>query len=624
MQYTKIQLKDHLRETRLFSSRVIVAGAVVVLLLIILIARMIYLQVLSHEHYTTLSQNNRVSIVSVPPPRGLIFDRNGKVLAENLPSFTLELIPEKIKDIDATLEGLQAIIDISESNIKRFRKALKRNRAFKSLPLKFRLDEEEVARLSVRQHQFTGVDIKAELMRHYPYESLGVHALGYVGRINEKELKGLTTDYVGTTYIGKTGIERYYEEELHGSVGFRKIESNARGRILRVLENQPPVPGKNIYLTLDADVQAAAEAGLKDRRGAVVALDPQTGEVLALASMPRFDPNPFVNGIEYKAYRELADSIDRPLFNRAIRGGYPPGSTMKPFVGLAGLEYDVVHGATKIACKGWFQLPNSEHKYRDWKREGHGLMTLEGAIRESCDVFFYEMSLELGIDHIYEFNNEFGFGRRSGIDLPGETAGILPSRAWKRRVKNESWYFGETLITAIGQGFNVTSPLQLAYATGIFANYGLKIRPHLAYAMQEPNSDTLNYFEPEVLGIVPVVKKGNWDYMALSMKRVVHSNRGTARRIGKNAKYQMAGKTGTAQVYGIKQDEKYDKENLEDRLRDHALFVSYAPFKNPRIAVAVIVENGESGGGVAAPIARKVMDAYLLPKMNKGKKVKGK
>ena len=612
VQYSKIKLKDHLRETRLFTSRVIVAGIGVVVLLIILITRMIYLQVLSHDHYTTLSQNNRVSIISVPPPRGLILDRNGRVLAENLPSFTLQLIPEQIKDIDATLLGLQSVIDIRDSDIQRFRKALKRNRAFKSLPLKFRLNEEEVARLSVRQHQFPGVDIKAELMRHYPFASLGVHAMGYVGRINEGELKGLTTDYVGTTHIGKTGIERYYEEELHGTVGLRKIESNARGRVLRVLEDVPPVPGKNIYLTLDVKVQAAAEGALENRRGAVVAIDPQTGEVLALASMPGFDPNPFVNGIEYKAYRALADSVNRPLFNRAIKGRYPPGSTMKPFVGLAGLEYDVVHGATNINCAGWVQLKNSEHKYRDWKRTGHGNMTLLGALRESCDVYFYDLSLELGIDRIYEFNKQFDFGKPSGIDVPGETAGILPSRAWKRRVKNEAWYPGETLITAIGQGFNVVSPIQLAYATATFANYGLKIRPHLAYAIQEAENEALRYFEPEVVGVVPQVKKTNWDYVTHSMERVVHSNRGTARKIGKTAQYKIAGKTGTAQVYGIKQDEKYDQENLEDHLRDHALFISFAPVDNPRIAVAVIVENGESGGGVAAPIARKVMDAYLL------------
>ncbi len=612
MQHTKVKLKDHLRETRLFNSRVIVASVAVVLLLLVLVSRMVYLQVMSHAHYTTLSQNNRVSIVSVPPPRGLIFDRNGKVLAENLPSFTLELIPEKIKDIEATLTGLQAVIDISEAEIKRFRKALKRNRAFKSLPLKFRLNEEEVARLSVRQHQFPGIDIKAVLMRHYPYGALGVHALGYVGRINEKELKELSTDYVGTTHIGKTGIERYYEEELHGVVGYRKIESNARGRVLRVLEDQPPVPGKNIYLTLDVKVQAAAEAGLQGRRGAVVAIDPQTGEVIALASLPGFDPNPFVNGIEYQAYRDLADSINRPLFNRAIKGRYPPGSTMKPFVGLSAMEHDVVHGGTKINCKGFMQLKNSEHKYRDWKREGHGPMTLLGALRESCDVYFYEMSLELGIDRIHDFNDYFGFGKRTGIDVPGETSGILPSRVWKRQVKNESWYLGETLITAIGQGFNVTSPLQLAFATGVLANYGLKIRPHLAYAMQDSKDKALSYFEPEIMGLVPIVKKSNWDYVITSMQRVVHSNRGTAKNIGRTAKYQIAGKTGTAQVYGIKQDEKYDKENLEDHLRDHALFVAFAPLENPRIAVAVVVENGESGGGVAAPIARKVMDAYLL------------
>jgi len=616
---TQLKLKDHLRESRIFTSRVIFAGIGVAMLVLVIIMRMIYLQVMSHDHFTTLSQNNRVSIVPVPPTRGLIFDRNGEVLAQNLPSFSLELVPEKIDDLDATIKALSEIISFSENDVSQFQKARKRSKAYQSLPLRFRLDEEEVARFSIRQHQFPGVEIKARLMREYPHGSLAVHALGYVGRINEAEMAVLDpADYNGTTHVGKTGVERFYEDILHGDVGFRKIESNARGRILRVLEEERPKPGHNIFLNLDIVVQKAAEEALQGKRGAVVALDVKTGGVIALASMPGFDPNPFVNGIDAKSYHRLANSVDRPLFNRAIKGRYPPGSTLKPFVGLAGLEYDEVHGGSDISCIGWYQLKNDEHKYRDWKKTGHGSVTLDDAMRESCDVYFYDLALRLGIDRIYEFNKNFGFGRVTGVDILGETSGLLPSREWKRRAKREAWYPGETLITGIGQGFNVTSPIQLAVGMSILANYGLHINPKLVYATQESGKGTLEYLPLEVVGTIPIVKKENWDYMMASLKSVVHSHRGTARSIAKGAKYTIAGKTGTAQVFGIAQEEEYDQENLEDHLRDHALFIAYAPAEDPQIAVSVIVENGESGGGVAAPIARVVLDAFLLRKNKSG------
>jgi len=621
MEHSHVKIRDHLRETRIFTGRVIFAGVGVVILITVIIARMAYLQIASHEHFTTLSQNNRVSIVPVAPTRGLIFDRNGEVLAQNLPSFSLELVPEKIDDVDATIEELKSIVALSDDDIKQFHKSRRHSRAFQSLPLRFRLDEAEVARFSVRQHQFPGVSIEARLMREYPHGALGVHALGYVGRINEAELKVLdVADYNGTSHIGKTGVEKFYEDVLHGSVGFKKIESNARGRILRVLEEERPIPGQNIFLSLDAHVQQVAEKALTDRRGAVVAIETKTGGVIALASMPGFDPNPFVNGIDQKSYRALASSLDRPLFNRAIKGRYPPGSTLKPFVGLAGLEYDIVTTGMKIPCRGWYQLSNDEHKYRDWKREGHGSLTLLGAIRESCDVYFYDLALNLGIDRIAQFNAQFGFGKTTGIDIYGETSGLLPSREWKRRAKHESWYPGETLITGIGQGFNVTSPIQLAVGTAILANYGLHFKPRLVYATQQSGQKDLQYLDPEIIGTVPVLDKANWDYMINSMKKVVHSNRGTARKIGHDAPYKIAGKTGTAQVFGIAQDAEYDQENLEDHLRDHALFIAFAPVESPEIAVAVIVENGESGGGVAAPIARKVLDAYLV---NRNKKKHG-
>lgn len=616
---TQLKLKDHIRETRIFNSRVIFAGIGVLILILIILMRMVYLQVLSHEHFTTLSQNNRVNIVPVPPTRGLIFDRNGEVLAQNLPSFSLELVPEKIADIDTTIESLKEFISLSDNDVEQFKKAQKRARAFQSLPLRFRLQEEEVARFSVRQHQFPGVEIKARLMREYPYGSLGVHALGYVGRINEAELQVLdVADYNGTTHIGKTGVERFYEDILHGDVGYQKIESNALGRVLRVLEEERPKPGHNIFLNLDIYVQKAAEEALQGKRGAVVAIDVKTGGVVALASMPGFDPNPFVNGIDAKSYHALANSKERPLFNRAIKGRYPPGSTLKPFVGLAGLEYDEVHGGTEISCIGWYQLKNDDRKYRDWKKTGHGTVTLKDAMAESCDVYYYDLALRLGIDRIYEFNKHFGFGHTTGVDILGETAGLLPSREWKRQAKHEAWYPGETLITGIGQGFNVTSPIQLAVGTATLANYGLHINPKLVYATQESGKGTLEYLPMDVSGLVPIVKKENWDYIIASMKAVVHSLRGTARGISKGLQYRIAGKTGTAQVFGIAQEEEYDAENLEEHLLDHALFVAFAPAEDPQLAVAVIVENGESGGGVAAPIARVVLDSFILKDNNRG------
>ena len=606
-------LKDHIKETALFSRRIVAALVVIVLLLGILLARMVYLQVIDHQHYTTLSQNNRVSVLPIAPPRGLIFDRNGIVLAQNQPSFTLELVPEKIDDLEQTLARLAEIIRIEPSDLARFHKLRKRRSAFKAVPLRFRLNEEEVARFSARGHLFPGVEIQARLTRQYPQGALAVHALGYVGRISEEELQSLdSSNYRGTTHIGKTGIEKYYEDQLHGTVGFRRVETSAQGRIIRVLEEQAPVPGLNLYLELDARVQAVAEAALGEQRGAVVAIDTRTGGVIALASMPGFDPNPFVNGIDSKTYAKLANSQEQPLFNRAIRGRYPPGSTIKPLIGLAALEYGVVRRDTRIHCPGWYTLPNDEHRYRDWKKTGHGLMSLRGAIRESCDVYFYDLARQLGIDRFHEYLSRFGLGQRTGIDLFGETRGLLPSREWKRRVKGEIWYPGETLITGIGQGFNLTSPLQLAEATATLANGGVRYRPRLAHYFQDQRSGDIRYLAPQEIGRVPVDNPENWRYIIDTMKDVVHNLRGTAHRIARGVRYKIAGKTGTAQVFGIKQDEEYVQEDVEAHLRDHALFIAFAPIEAPRIAVAVIVENGGSGGGVAAPIARKVLDQFLL------------
>lgn len=612
---SRSRLKDHLRETQLFSSRVIAAVVFIILVIMVLISRMIFLQVLSHEHFTTLSQNNRVSILPIPPTRGLIYDYNGVVMAQNIPSFTLELIPEKIKDFDAVVAKLREIIEITDEDVSRYEKLRRRTSRFKPVPLRHRLTEEEVARFSVRRHLFDGVDIQSRLLRQYPLGSLGVHAIGYVGRINEDEMDKLDqAEYNGTTHIGKSGVEKFYEESLHGKVGYRKVETNAQGRVIRVLEEQDPIPGKHLYLNFDSKVQEVAEKALGNNRGAVVAINTKTGGIIALASMPAFDPNPFVNGIDSASYAALATNKDQPLFNRAIKGRYPPGSTIKPFIGLAGLEYDIIHGGTSVPCPGYYMLKNDDRRYRDWKKEGHGHeVTLRDAIRESCDVFFYDLALNLGIDRIHAYMQQFGFGQPTGVDIYGEAAGLLPSREWKRRVKHEPWYPGETLITGIGQGFNLASPLQLATATSVLANYGLHLEPRFGYALEDAGTGEREYIDTEFSGVVPIVKKENWDYTITSMERVVQSNRGTAKRI-RSDKYHIAGKTGTAQVFGIKQDEEYVKEDIDIRLRDHALFVAFAPVENPQIAVSVIVENGGGGGSTAAPIARAVLDAFLLKK----------
>lgn len=609
---TRVRLRDHIREINLFSNRLLVAVVLIVIAFCALLARMVYLQVLNHDVYTTLSQNNRVTLVPLPPARGLIYDKNGVVLAQNLPSFTLEIVPDKVSDVKGVIAQLQQIITIDEADIAKFQKMRTKSSRFKSIPLRYRLNEEEVAAFYVRRHFFPGVSIEARLMRHYPFGTMAVHALGYVGRISETEVQDLDANYNGTTHIGKNGVEKSYEATLHGTVGYQKVETNAQGRTLRILEQQPFVPGENLYLHVNINVQAAAETALGTNRGAVVAVDPKTGGVIALASMPGFDPNPFVNGIETAEYTELANSRDQPLFNRALKGSYPPGSTLKPFVGLAGLENDVVHGGSSIYCPGYYTLRNDNRRYRDWKKQGHGEVNLLSAIRESCDVYFYDLALTLGIDRMYSFLKPFGFGRPTGIDVAGEVAGLLPSRQWKQQAKREAWYPGETLITGIGQGFNLASPVQLAVATAALANYGTYWKPKLGYATQDPTNMEMRLIPPEMSGSIPVVKKENWDYTIESMERVIHHERGTAKRLSIGAQFRMAGKTGTAQVFGLRQDQVYKAEEIDEYLRDHALFIAFAPVEDPRIAVAVLVENGGSGGSVAAPVARAVMDEYLL------------
>ena len=606
-------LKDHFHETQIFNQRVLVAGLIMFFLLILLLSRLVYLQIANQKHYATLSENNRVSIRPIPPTRGLIFDRNGILLAQNLPSFTLEIVTEHVDDLNKTLDSLSQLISISEEDIKRFHKARRKKRRFDGIPLRFRLNDDEVAKISVQLNQLPGVTINAQLSRHYPQGKLASHAVGYVSRINEAELRKLNaSNYSATTHIGKVGIERTYEDLLHGKVGFQHVETNAQGRVIRVLERTLPVSGKNLYLNMDSKVQAAAEQALTENNGALVAIDPRNGAVIAMASMPIYDPNLFVHGISSINYKTLSTSPERPLFNRALRGQYPPGSTIKPFIGLAGLELKELQSKHDIDCPGYYLLKNDERRYRDWKKHGHKKTDLLKAITESCDVYFYDLALTLGIDNMSSYLAHFGLGKKTGIDLRGELSGLNPSREWKRRNRNLPWFPGETLITGIGQGFMLTTPLQLANATAAISMIGKRFKPQMVLGTQTEQNGPIYKTRVKPLTPAPISDVKNWRTILAAMKNVVYGLHGTARSIKYNLKYTIAGKTGTAQVFGIAQDAEYKKEDIAKKLQDHALFIGYAPAENPRIAVAVIVENGGSGGAVAAPIARKVMDQYLL------------
>jgi len=604
---TSFDLKSSLRENRLFLSRASILVIFVLILFFALIARLTYLQIQTHDKYADLAQTNRVKLSVIAPVRGLIFDTHGRVLAENNPSYSLELVPEQIKDIHSTISKLSALIAISESEIKLFEKRRKQQKYFASVPLRNRLNDTEVAIFSAHRHLFPGVDIQARPLRHYPFPELTSHVVGYVGAINEKELKIIDpVNYRGSRFIGKTGIERTYENELHGHVGYQQTENTAQGRSIKVLTHTAPLSGSNLTLNLDIDLQKVAYEALGQFTGSVVAIDTRTGAIRAFVSKPGFNANLFAKGIDQTSYNALQTSSKRPLFNRSLRGQYPPGSTLKPFLGLAGLDYNTISPKQKIMCPGFYQLPKQSHKYRDWKRGGHGMTTLHDSIVESCDVYFYKLAHDLKIDRMHDFLSHFGFGQKTGIDILGEKSGLLPSRAWKKRNRKQAWYPGETLIAGIGQGFNLTTPLQLAHATAILANKGSAQSPSLVVKI----NDTKRQTKP----ITPVKLNNNehWDLMLSAMYDVVNGARGTARKIRIGAPYKMAGKTGTAQVFSIKQDEEYEEDKVVEHLKDHALFIAFAPAKNPQLAIAVIVENGGHGGSVAAPIARAIFDEYIL------------
>ena len=567
---------------------------------------------MGHAHYASLAKDNSIKLVPLVPTRGMIYDRNGKVLAENTPSYSLEIIPEQVHDMDDTLSRLQKLLDISNEEIDQYQKLRKRQKRFVSSTLLLSMNDEQLAKFAVARPYFPGVDIRRQLVRHYPYSELTAHVVGYVGRINEAEMKDLpVAEYRGSTHIGKLGIERSYENDLHGKTGYAEIETNVQARLLNTLNEVNPEPGANLYLTLDIDLQKTAYDALEAFNGAVVAIDIKTGGVLVFVSRPGFDPNPFVVGITNEAYQSLQSSENQPLYNRALRGLYPPGSTVKPFVALAGLEYEAITADQKLFCPGFYQLPGVTHRYRDWKKGGHGSVNMNQAITESCDVYFYRLAATLGIDNMYDFLHKFGFGEKTGIDLVGEKTGLLPSREWKFEKKNQAWYPGETLITGIGQGYLQVTPIQLARATAALANQGKMITPFLVDKMVSVQGVrpgvVLNSYN------IPM-KSENVASVIEGMVNVVHGARGTAKGINRGIDYQIAGKTGTAQVLGIKQNAKYNENSIDFKYRDHALFMSFAPVDDPKIAVAVIVENGGHGGSVAAPIAGQVIKQFLKEK----------
>lgn len=605
-----IALKDPYREARIYSARTIAAIVIVVGLLALILARYYSLQITGYEAYRTQSERNRVQLQSLPPKRGLIFDRNGVLLADNRPSHLLSIVVERVRDLDATIEELKTLVPIAESDLESFYKRKARRRPYEPVPLRFKLTEAERARLAVNKHRLPGVTVDAQLLRHYPFGELFSHAIGYVGRINEREAFELdASDYRGTFHVGKVGVEKYYEDILHGDVGYQNVETNAHGRVLRVLERFDPAPGSDLTLSLDIALQRTAVEALGEQRGAVVAMDPKTGGVLALVSTPGFDANLFVNGISSADYGALRDSPDVPLFNRAVQGQYPPGSTIKPMMAIAGLESGLVTPEFTVPDPGWYRLPGDSRRYRDWilkiRGTGHApRVDLNMAIAESCDVYFYDLARRLTIDGMHDYLQPFGLGERSGIDTTNERPGVLPSSDWKRDNLNQPWYPGETLSAGIGQGYMLVTPTQLAVAATALATDGRHFSPRLVRAIDGEAQAT-----PELPPVQATPE--HWDVVREAMRDVVHSARGSARRISEGIEYQMAGKTGTAQVIGIAQGEVYREEEVAERHRNHGLFIAYAPIEDPSISVAVIVENG-GGSSAAYPIARKVIDSWLL------------
>jgi penicillin-binding protein 2 len=620
-----VRIKDHWAEQRLFGRRIIAAIVVMVIFLAILTARLVYLQVVRYDYFAELSQGNRIRIDPVPPSRGLIYDRNGVLLALNRPAYQLEITREQTPDLDDTLRRLVELDLLDADEVEQVKRHITARRSFNSVPVRLQLTERELARFAVHRPDFPGVEVRPRLTRYYPNGGSGVHALGYVAAISEKDQERIDlANYAGTTLIGKLGIERAYEDELHGETGYQQLLVNAQGRnVERVglqtpeLQRRAPVSGNDLILSLDSRLQTIVEETLGDRRAAVVAIDPGNGDILAYASTPTFDPNGFARGLTYAEYDALQNNLDKPLFDRALRGVYPPGSTIKPLVALAALEAGVISPNESLWCRGFYQLPGSSHRYRDWKKGGHGSMNMHSAIAQSCDTYFYEVSNRLGINSMHDFLVRFGLDGQTGIDIAGERSGVIPSPEWKKtafkRREQQVWFPGETVIAGIGQGYVLVTPLQLAHVTATIAARGKRFAPRLVIGVRNSGSGEIELLPSKELPPVEIGHPENWDVIIGGMIGVMNDARGTARRQQVGAPYTIAGKSGTAQVFSIGQQEKYDESEISERLRDHALFIAFAPAEAPKLAVAVLVENGRSGSGTAAPIARAVLDAYLLP-----------
>ena len=611
----KPEIRDHIREAFIVQSRLVMVSFLALILSFILIARLVYLQIDQYDKFKKLAEDNSISTRPIAPVRGLIFDRNGKPLASNERAYNLEILPSKVKEMDVLINSIGEVIELSEGDISQFKKLIGHRPKFESQVLRANLSEYEAAKYSANQHRLPGSFLVAALQRNYPEGALTGHVLGYVGRINDAEVKKIDkVAYGGTHYIGKRGIEAEYESILLGKVGSEDIETTAYGRPVRTLSRDMPKTGKTLFLSLDIELQRKAASLLEDVEGAVVALDPKTGEVLALVSAPGYDANPYVNGISRKAYAALRESERRPLINRAIYGRYAPGSTIKGFMGLIGMQ-NGISSSESIFAPGYYKLPNSKHKYRCWKKSGHGRVNLNEAIAQSCDVYFYQLAKRVGIDRLHEGMTAFGFGHKTGIDIPNEDAALMPSRAWKKRSKGRPWYPGETVITGIGQGYMLATPVQLAASMALLANRGQPVVPHLVTAIQDSDNGELEQVQYSLPDRVADIPDTSYEEVIQAMRNVMHGPRGTARRVGKGLPYEIAGKTGTAQVKSIPQEQKYDKENTPKKYRDHSLFVAFAPVNDPRIALAVIVEHGGSGSKVAAPIAGKIIDYYLVDRL---------
>jgi penicillin-binding protein 2 len=607
------ELRNRERDLFLFKRRLAFAAVLVVLAFGGLVARFVQLQVVEHSHFQTLAETNRIAIVPVAPNRGVITDRNGVVLAQSYSAYTLEITPSRVANLDKTIDELSDIVEVRERDRKRLRKLIEESKNFESLPLRTKLTDDEVARFAVNRFRFPGVEINARLFRQYPYGELASHVVGYIGRINDRDVERIadwdeTTNYKGSDYIGKTGIELAYERQLHGKTGNEEVEVDASGRAVRTLSRKPPISGDNVALTIDIDLQQAAEEAFGTRRGALVAIDPRNGEVLAMVSKPGFDPNLFVDGIDSASWQELNESPDKPLLNRPLRGAYPPGSTIKPFLALAALQSGKRTPSQAIFDPGYYQIPGQSHRFRDDKPGGHGTVDMAKSIIVSCDTYYYTLAGETDIDDTARFLSQFGFGAKTGIDIDGELTGILPSRTWKRERygNNGKWYLGDSISAGIGQGYNAFTPLQLAHAIAAIANDGVAYRPHLLHAIngREDSANALVDERPTTIALNPA-------NLAVIKAALVGVNReGTGKQAFVGATYTSAGKTGTAQVYSLK-GEKYSEKKVDERLRDHAWFIAYAPADKPRIAIAVLVENGGFGASAAAPIVRRVFDYYL-------------